>query len=161
MGLNRVIDFGKDVEVASGGKVKALATSPKTGWLAEVLTAKYTVAKSTDNVGIEVTYKVTDEEAVDIEDNSFTGKKQWDTVWFSEKSLKITKIKLAGLGVDVDNLIVEDEADIKDLAEALRESAGLEVSLVTEATEDTYGTGEYEDGTQKYRSNVRFVNSVS
>lgn len=160
MGIKR-IDFGNDVEVAKGGKVKALQTSPKSGWLAEVLDAKYTTSKSTDNVGIEVTYKITDEEAVDIDGNPFTGKKQWDTVWFSEKSLKMTKLKLAGLGVEVETLIIEDEADVQDLAEQLREETrGLEVSLVTEATEDNYGSGTYDDGTQKYRSNVKFVNEV-
>lgn len=160
MGLNRVIDFGKDVEVASGGKVKALQTSPKGGWLAEVVGAKYVTSKSTDNIGIEVTYKVTDEEAVDIEDTSFTGKKQWDTVWFSEKSLKMTKIKLAGLGVDVDNLVIADEGDVQDLAEQLRDEVGREVYLVTEAERDTYGNGQYDDGTDKYKSQVRFVNAV-
>lgn len=161
MGLNRVIDFGKDVQVASGGKVKALQTSPKTGWLAEVLAAKYVTSKSSDNIGIEVTYKVTDEAAVDIDGESFTGKKQWDTVWFSEKSLKMTKIKLDGLGVDVDNLVIADDADVQDLAEHLRGEIGREVVLVTEAEEDNYGTGEYPDGTQKYKSNVKFVNQVS
>lgn len=157
MGIKR-IDFGNDVEVG-GGKVKALQTSPKSGWLAEVLDAKYKVAK-TGNIGIEVTYKITDEEAVDIDGVSFAGKKQWDTIWFSEKSLKMTKIKLRGLGVDVEHLIVETEEDIQDLATQLREDRGLEVSLVTEAEEDTYGTGEYDDGTQKYKSNVKFVNEV-
>lgn len=158
MGIKRV-DFGNDVEIASG-KVKALATSPSAGWLAEVLDAKYKASKSTDNVGIEVTYKVTDEEAVDIDGTSFTGKKQWDTIWFSGKSLKMTKIKLRGLGIDVENLIIETEEDVKDLAEQVREDRGLEVSIVTEAEEDNYGTGEYDDGTQKYRSNVKFVNEV-
>lgn len=158
MGIKRV-DFGNDVEVASG-KVKALQTSPSSGWLAEVLDAKYKASKSTDNVGIEVTYKVTDEEAVDIDGTPFTGKKQWDTIWFAGKSLKMTKIKLRGLGVDVENLIIETEEDVKDLAEQIREDRGLEVALVTEAEEDNYGTGTYDDGTQKYRSNVKFVNEV-
>ena len=158
MGIKRV-DFGNDVEIASG-KVKALATSPSSGWLAEVLDAKYKASKSTDNVGIEVTYKITDEEAVDIDGTPFTGKKQWDTIWFGGKSLKMTKIKLRGLGVDVENLIIETEEDVKDLAEQIREDRGLEVSLVSEAVEDNYGTGEYDDGTQKYKSNVKFVNEV-
>lgn len=157
MGIKRV-DFGQDVEVG-GGKVKALASSPKNGWLAEVLDAKYKVAK-TGNIGIEVTYKVTDEEAVDVDGTSFTGKKQWDTIWFGGKSLKMTKIKLRGLGVDVEHLIIETEEDVQDLAEQIREDRGLEVSLVTEAEEDNYGSGEYEDGTQKYKSNVKFVNEV-
>lgn len=160
MGIKR-IDFGQDVEVGSGGKVKALASSPSAGWLAEVLEVKYVTSKSSDNVGIEVVYKITDEEAVDIDGTSFTGKKQWDKIWFSGKSLKMTKIKLRGLGVDVENLIIEDETDVQDLAEQLKEEArGLEVSLVTEAEEDNYGSGTYDDGTQKYRSNVKFVNEV-
>lgn len=161
MGLRRV-DFGTDVEVASGGKVKALATSPKHGWLAQVLSATYVTSKSSDNVGIEVVYKVTDEEAVDVDGTTFVGKKQWDKIWFSGKSLKMTKIKLAGLGVDVDNLVIEDEADVQDLASQLRDIAvGVEVTLVTEAEEDNYGSGTYDDGTQKFRSNVKFVNAVS
>lgn len=158
MGIKRV-DFGQDVEVG-GGKVKALASSPKSGWLAEVLDAKYKVAK-TGNVGIEVTYKITDEEAVDVDGTTFTGKKQWDTIWFGGNSLKMTKIKLRGLGVDVENLIIETEEDVQDLAEQIREDRGLEVSLVTEAEEDNYGSGEYPDGSQKYKSNVKFVNEVN
>lgn len=161
MGIKRV-DFGQDVEVSKGGKVKALATSPSKGWLAEVLEVKYTESKSSDNVGIEVTYKVTDEDAVDVAGTSYTGKKEWDRIWFGGKSLKMTKLKLDGLGVDVENLIIENEEDVKDLAEQLREEAqGMEVSLVTEAVEDDYGNGEYPDGTQKYKSNVKFVNAVS
>lgn len=158
MGLKRV-DFGNDVETAA--RVKALKTSPGTGWLAELLEAKYTTSKSSDNVGIELVFKVTDEDATDIDGTPFTGKKQWDRIWFSEKSLKMTKIKLAGLGIDVDTLIIEDEADVQDLAADLRENAGLEVSLVVEAKEDNYGTGEYWDGTQKYKTDVKFINAIS
>ena len=158
MGISR-IDFGNDVEVKEGGKVKALATGI---WLAEVLGAKYKVAK-TGNVGIELTYKVTDEEAADIEGTSFVGKRQWDTIWFSEKSLKMTKIKLrALLGRDeVEALIIEDESDIQDLAARLREEVvGSEVKLVVETEEDSFGTGLYEDGTQKFKANIKFVNEV-
>jgi hypothetical protein len=163
VGIKR-IDFGNDVEVAKGGKVKALASSPSSGWLAEVLEAKYVTSKSSDNVGIEVTYKVTDEEAVDIDGTSFTGKKQWDTLWFGSGSQKLNKIKLTALiGEDETNaLILESEEDVKDLAERLRdECRSMEVSLVTEAEEDNYGNGEYPDGTQKYKSQVKFVNEVS
>ena len=161
MGIKRV-DFGQDVQVNKGGKVKALATSPSKGWLAEVLDVKYTASKSSDNVGIEVTFKVTDEDAVDVAGNEYTGKKEWDRIWFSGKSLKMTKLKLEGLGVDVENLIIETEEDVQDLAEQLREEArGMEVSIVTEAVEDNYGGGEYPDGTQKYKSNVKFINEVS
>lgn len=162
MGIKR-IDFGQDVEVASGGKVKALQSSPSAGWLAEVLEAKYITSKSSDNVGIEVVYKVTDEEAVDIEGTSFTGKKQWDRMWFGSGSQKINKIKLTALiGADETNsLVIESEADVQDLAERLRdETRGLEVSLVTEAKEDNYGSGTYDDGTQKFKSEVKFVNEV-
>ena len=50
---------------------------------------------------------------------------------------------------------------MKDLAERLRdESRGMEVALVTEAKEDNYGSGTYDDGTQKYKSEVKFVNEV-
>lgn len=160
MGIKRV-DFGQDVQVNKPGKVKALATSPSKGWLAEILDIKFTASKSSDNVGLEVTFKVTDEEAVDVAGNEYTGKKEWDRIWFGGKSLKMTKLKLEGLGVDVENLIIETEEDVKDLAEQLREEArGLEVSIVTEAVEDSYGGGEYDDGTQKYKSNVKFINEV-
>ena len=162
MGIKR-IDFGNDVEVSKGGKVKALASSPSSGWLAEVLEAKYITSKSSDNVGIEVVYKVTDEEAVDIDGTPFTGKKQWDRMWFGSGSQKINKIKLTALiGEDETNaLVIESEEDVKDLAERLRdESRGMEVALVTEAKEDNYGSGTYDDGTQKFKSEVKFVNEV-
>ncbi len=162
MGIKR-IDFGQDVEIASGGKVKALQSSPSAGWLAEVLEAKYITSKSSDNVGIEVVYKLTDEEAIDIEGTPFTGKKQWDRMWFGSGSQKINKIKLTALiGSDETNaLVIESEEDVKDLAERLRdECRGMEVSLVTEAKEDSYGSGTYDDGTQKYKSEVKFVNEV-
>ena len=162
MGIRR-IDFGQDVEVASGGKVKALQSSPSSGWLAEVLEAKYITSKSSDNVGIEVVYKLTDEEAVDIDGTSFTGQKQWDRMWFGSGSQKINKIKLTALiGADeVNALVIESEEDVKDLAERLRdECRGLEVSLVTEAKEDNYGSGTYDDGSQKFKSEVKFVNEV-
>jgi hypothetical protein len=162
MGIKR-IDFGNDVEVSKGGKVKALQSSPSAGWLAEVLEAKYITSKSSDNVGIEVIYKVTDEEAVDVEGTAFTGKKQWDRMWFGSGSQKINKIKLTALiGEDETNaLVIESEEDVKDLAERLRdECRGLEVSLVTEAKEDDYGNGQYDDGTQKYKSEIKFVNEV-
>lgn len=160
MGIKR-IDFGNDVEVGSGGKIKALATSPSAGWLASVLEVKYITSKSSDNVGIEVVYKITDEEAVDIEGTAFAGKKQWHKMWFGEGSLKMTKLALRGLGVDVESLIIESEEDVRDLAEQIRgDAVGLEVALVTEAKEDNYGTGQYDDGTQKYKSEVRFINEV-
>jgi hypothetical protein len=165
MGLKR-IHFGEDVETNSRGKVKALASSKdnpevcKNGyWEGQLLEAKYKVAK-TGNVGIGFVFKVVDPEAVDIDGTEFTGMKQWDDIWFGEKSLKMTKLKLAGLGVDVDNLIIETEEDVQDLAQDLNDQAGLEVALVTEAEEDDYGTGEYEDGTQKYKSRVKFINEL-
>jgi hypothetical protein len=163
VGIKRV-DFGQDVEVGTGGKIKALQTSPSAGWLAEVLDVKYVTSKSSDNVGIEVTYKVTDEEAVDVDGNAFAGKKQWDKIWFSGKSLKMTKIKLRGLGVDVENLIIESETDVQDLAEQLRDEArGLEVALVTEAKEDEYKNNrrKSDDDETYYKSEVKFVNEVS
>jgi len=168
MGIKR-IDFGKDVEVSRGGKVKALQPSSesansdvvKRGYLAEVLEVKYKVAKS-GNIGIGFVWKVTEEDAVDIDGTSFTGKKVWDDIWFGEKSLKMTKLKLDGLGVDVDNLIIESEEDVQELAEGLRDDVvGVEFAIVTDTEEDNYGDGTYEDGTQKYRTRLAFVNSVS
>jgi hypothetical protein len=158
MGIKR-IHFGEDVETNSRGKVKALADSPKAGWEAQLLEAKYKEAKS-GNIGIGLVFKVVDEEAVDIDGNSFTGFKQWDDIWFTGKSLKMTKLKLAGLGVDVDNLVIESEEDVQDLAQDLNDQVGLEIALVTETEEDDYGTGQYDDGTQKYRSRVKFINEL-
>lgn len=160
MGIKR-IHFGEDVETSSRGKRAALASSPKQGWEAQLLEAKYKEAKS-GNVGIELTFKVVDEEAVDVDGQEFTGLKQWDSIWFGEKSLKMTKLKLAGLGVDVDNLIIETEEDVQDLAQDLNSEAGLEVALVTEAEEDDYKNGRRDagDDTTYYRSNVKFINEL-
>lgn len=153
MGITR-IDFGNDVEIASSNGA-ALDTGT---WVAEVVSAEYKVAK-TGNVGIEVKYKVTDEKAKDVEGEPFT-RHVWDSVWFSAKSLKMTKIKLKGLGVDVDTLIVESEEDVQDLAAELLDTRGQEVKLVTEAIVDTYKTERNEDGETVYKTNVKFVNSL-
>lgn len=170
MGIKR-IDFG-NVEVSRGSKVKALRPSNhkdnsqdvvKRGYLAEVAEVKYNVA-GTGNIGIKVTWKVTEEDAVDIDGTSYVGRKVWDNLWFGEKSLKMTKLKLAGLlgDAEVDNLVIENEADVQDLAERLQEEVlGVEFAIVTDTEESTYNNGVYDDGTQRYDTRLAFVNPVS
>lgn len=151
------LSFGS-IETKSGSKTKALKPGR---WHAEVLSAKFVTANS-GNEGIEVVYKIVDENAVDIDDNEYTGK-VWDKIWFDAKSGKITKIKLTGImGLDaVNSLEIDGTDDVKDLAETLNDDyAETEVVLVTEVEDDENGK-EYDDGTTKAYTRVRFVNEVS
>lgn len=147
MGISR-IDFGQ----VEGNKFGVLAESDSDGWLAEAVGFKFKAA-STGNFGIEVTYKITDEAAVDVDGEPYKGK-AWDRFWFSTKAASVTKDKLAVLGVDVSELVIEDENDIKDLVTDLSEDAvGTAVRLVTVVEPD------YKDET-KQRSNVKYVNEA-
>lgn len=151
------LSFGS-IETKSPTKTKALAEGR---WHAEVVSAKFVTANS-GNEGIEVTYKIVDEDAVDIDGNEFKGK-VWDKIWFDAKSGKITKIKLVGLmGLDaVNSLEIDGTDDVKDLAETLNDDyAETEVVLVTEVEDDENGK-EYDDGSTRAYTRVRFVNEVS
>lgn len=149
MGIKR-IDFGS---VEGRGNFGTLAESPKGGWEAETVDFKYKKA-GTGTPGIEVTYKVTDEEAVDTDGKPYKGK-AWDRMWVSEKAAGIMKDKLTVLGYDVDSLVIEDENDVKELALELKEDfVGVPVRLVTELEED-------KNDEEKVWSRVRFVNEGS
>jgi hypothetical protein len=146
MGITR-IDFGS---VEGRGNFGTLAESPKGGWEAETVDFKYKKA-STGTPGIEVTYKITDEEAVDTDGKPYKGK-AWDRMWVSAKAAGIMKDKLSVLGYDVDSLVIEDEGDVKDLAAELKDDfVGVRVRLVTETEED-------DKDDEKLWSRVKFVN---
>lgn len=150
------LSFGS-IETKSPTQTKALAEGR---WHAEILSAKFVTANS-GNEGIEVVFKVVDEDAVDIDGNEYKGK-VWDKIWFDSKSGKITKIKLVGImGLEaVNSLDIDGTDDVKDLAEALNDDyAGAEVVLVTEVEDDENGK-EYDDGTTKAYTRVRFINEV-
>lgn len=155
MGI-KMIDFGS-VELKERNKSKALAESESNGWEAEPVEFKYKVAKTGTRM-IEMKFKVTDEEAVDIDGVAFTGNHIWDSLYFTEKSAKVTKMKLKSLGYPVNDLVISSDEDIQDLAEALDdEYSATPLRLVTEL-EDQDGT--YDDGTEKKRARVKFINEV-
>lgn len=148
MGINRVIELS-NVET----KKRSKHPLDEGTWLAEAAGFKFVEANS-GNVGIEVTYKVTDEDALNTEGEPFTGR-IWDTMWFSEKSLKMTKMKLDGLGVDVDSVVITSNEDLKDFVADLKDNfTGAEVKLVTRLEEDEY------QGKERTRARVAFVNEV-
>jgi hypothetical protein len=141
------IDFGS-VEVSERGKAGALSEGT---WEAEPTEFKFSIAK-TGTRQIEMTFKVTDEDAVDVDGNSFTGLRVWDSMYFTEKSAKMTKMKLKGLGYPVDDLVVSDDDDIQDLAADLTDSyLQTPVKLVT-------GLEDRDNGTQRAR--VKFINAA-
>lgn len=155
MGI-KMIDFGS-IELKERNKAKALAESEKSGWGAEPVSFKYSVAK-TGTRQIEVKYKVTDENAVDVDGETFTNMHVWDSLYFTEKSAKMTKLKLRGLGYPVNDLIISSDEDIQELAETLNdEYIQLPVRLVTEVEDQD---GEYDDGTAKKRARVKFINEA-
>lgn len=154
MGI-KMIDFGS-IELKEKGAGKALKASDKDGWLAEVQSFKFSKAK-TGTLQIEITFKVTDEKAEDIEGTSFTGKRVWDRMFFTEKSAKMTKMKLRGLGYPVNDLVVEGEDDIQDLAEELNDSyVEAKVRLVTEVQDSGYRKDN--DGKPVKETRVSFIN---
>ena len=136
--------------VEGRGNFGTLAESPKDGWEAETVDFKYKKA-GTGTDGIEVTYKITDEEAVDTDGKPYKGK-IWDRLWFSAKAAGIVKDKLTVLGYPVEDLVVEGTDDVKDLAVELKEDyVGVSVRLVTELEEDNKDE-------EKQWPRVRFVN---
>lgn len=149
MGINRVIDLGT---VEGPAKPSRVPLEEGT-WLAE--TSKFSfVEANSGNVGIEVVFKITDDEAVNEEGEPFKGR-VWDTFWFSEKSLKMTKGKLQGLGVDVDSVVVTSDDDLKDFVRDLKDDfTGVEVKLVTEVEESEY------QGKERRRARVKFINTL-
>jgi hypothetical protein len=149
MGINRVIDMGT---VEGPAKPSRVPLSEGT-WLAEVTKFSFVEANS-GNVGIEVVYKVTDDEATNTDGEPFKGR-VWDTMWFSDKSLKMTKGKLQALGVDVDSVVITSDDELKDFVRDLKDDfTGAEVKLVTEVEESEY------QGKTRERARVKFVNEL-
>lgn len=149
MGINRVIDLGSVEGPARPSRVPLAEGT----WLAEVTKFSFVEANS-GNVGIEVIYKVTDDEAVNTDGEPFKGR-VWDTLWFSDKSLKMTKGKLQALGVDVNSTVIESDDDLKDFVADLKDNfVGAEVKIVTEVEESEY------QGKTRERARVKFVNEL-
>jgi hypothetical protein len=149
MGITR-IDFGS-VELKERKAFKALADDSKVRAVAKSF--KYDKA-NTGTPYIEVKYEIDDEDAVDIDGGTDYGS-LWDKIYFSEKSVKMAKLKLKGLGVDVDALVIEDEDDLRDLVEHLRDDfTDQEVVLITE------NEPSFKDETVMV-TRVKFINQVT
>jgi hypothetical protein len=149
MGINRVIDLGTVEGPARPSRVPLAEGT----WLAEVTKFSFVEANS-GNVGIEVVYKITDDEAVNTDEEPFKGR-VWDTMWFSDKALKMTKGKLQALGVDVNSVTITSDDDLKEFVRDLKDDfTGAEVKLVTEVEESEY------QGKERVRARVKFVNEL-
>lgn len=88
---------------------------------------------------VELTWTVTDADAVKTDGASATKSRLWDTYYLSEKAFyRIQKVASA-LGVDL-NLPTEGEADVtaEDLAEAFLAAVGDEATLETELESFTH-----------------------
>lgn len=145
MGLAR-IDFGS-TEVKERKTFKPLADGSKV--LAEAVKFEYKKS-SNDNPMIAVTYKVTDENAKDVDGGTDFGN-VFDNIVFSEGAAKMTKLKLLGLGYEVDDLVIETTDDVKDLVEDLKDNfLNKEVILVID-------NQEWND---KVSSKAKFINRV-
>jgi len=146
MGIAR-LDFGS-VEVKSGGGRKALVDGSKV--LAEARKFEFKTSQA-GNPMIKVTYKVTDEKAEDVDGGQEFGN-LFDNIVFTEKAVKMAKLKLKGLGYEVDELVIESVEDVKDLAADLTDNfLEQEVIITVENEESTeYGV----------QSRVKWVNQV-
>lgn len=148
MGITR-IDFGS-VELKEGGR-KALKDGSKVRALPKSFKFDHSTQKGTPYIG--VTYEVDDPDAEDYEGGKDYGK-VFQEIYITDKAVKMAKLHLKGLGVDVDNLIVEDEEDLRDLVEDLRATAvDVPVLLVTE-NEESFKDPEVP------RTRVKFINRV-
>lgn len=134
------------VETKSGGR-KALKDGSKV--LAEATKFEFKTSQA-GNPMIKVQYKVTDENAVDVDGGDEYGA-LFDNIVFTEKAAKMAKLKLAGLQYEVDELVIEDVQDVKDLAADLRDKFTGQVVQIEVENE------EYND---KVSSKVRWVNKV-
>ncbi len=148
MGITR-IDFGS-VELKERSTFKPLEDGSKVRAIAKSF--KYDKA-GTGTPFIEVKYEIDDDDAVDIDGGKDYGS-IWDKIYFSSKSVKMAKLKLRGLGVDVDSLVIETEDDLRDLVETMRdEVTDQEVILVTE------NEPSFKDESVMI-TRVKFINSV-
>lgn len=144
MGIAR-LDFGS-VETKTGGR-KALKDGSKV--LAEARKFEFKTSQA-GNPMIKVTYEVVDENAEDVDGGTEYGR-LYDNIVFTEKAAKMAKLKLKGLGYEVDQLVIEDVEDVKDLAADLTDSFMDQPVLITVENED------YND---KPQSRVKWVNEV-
>ncbi len=115
MGIAR-LDIGA-AEVKQGGR-KALAHGSKV--LCEARKFEFKTSQA-GNPMIKVQYEVVDENATDVDGGQEYGR-LFDNIVFTEKAVKMAKLKLIGLGYEVDNLVIEDVQDVKDLAEDLKDN---------------------------------------
>lgn len=146
MGIAR-LDIGA-AEIKTGGR-KALKDGSKV--LAEAVKFEFKTSQA-GNPMIKVTYKVVDENAEDVDGGQEFGR-LFDNIVFTEKAVKMAKLKLRGLGYDgLDDLVIEDVQDVKDLADDLRDNyteQPVQIEVENETSEQ-YGT----------QSRVRWVNAV-
>ncbi len=146
MGIAR-LDIG-NTEVKTGGAGKALKDGSKV--LAEAKNFKFETSQA-GNPMITVTYGITDEAAEDVDGGTDYWKTLKDRIVFTEKAVKLAKLKLIGLGYEVDDLVIEDVEDVKDLAEDLQENF-IDQPVVLQV--------ENEDYNDKPSSKVKWVNAV-
>jgi hypothetical protein len=143
MGIARLDIGGTQV----GGGRKALADGSKV--LAEARKFEFKTSQA-GNPMIAVTYEVVDDNAVDVDGGTEYGR-LFDNIVFTEKAVKMAKLKLIGLGYEVDDLVIEDVEDVKDLAEDLKENF-IDQPVVIEVENEEYN--------DKVRSKVKWVNAV-
>lgn len=148
MGVVR-IDFGS-VELKERKAFKALADGSKV----RAITRGFKFGHAgTGTPFIEVKYEIDDDEARDIDGGTDYGS-LWDKIYFSPKAVKMAKMKLKALGVDVDSLVIEDDQDLQDLVEDMRDSlVDRDVILVTE------NEPSFKDETVPI-TRVKFINEV-
>ena len=144
MGIAR-LDIG-GAEIKTGGR-KALQNGSKV--LAEARKFEFKTSQA-GNPMIAVTYEVVDDNAVDVDGGTEYGR-LFDNIVFTEKAVKMAKLKLIGLGYEVDDLVIEDVEDVKDLAEDLKENF-IDQPVVIEVENEEYN--------DKVRSKVKWVNAV-
>lgn len=146
MGIAR-LDIGS-TEVKTGGGRKALKDGSKV--LAEAKKFEFKTSQA-GNPMIAVRYAVVDENAEDVDGGTEYGN-LFDNIVFSENTVKMLKLKLIGLGYEVDDLVIEDVEDVKDLAEDLQENFVDQPVMIEVVNEEYNGN---------VKSKVRWVNQVS
>ena len=145
MGIAR-LDIGA-AEVKTGGGRKALVDGSKV--LAEAKKFEFKTSQA-GNPMIKVRYEVVDDNAVDVDGGTEYGN-LFDNIVFTEKAVKMAKLKLIGLGYEVDDLVIESVEDVKDLAEDLQDNFLDQPVMIEVENEDYEG---------KPQSRVKWVNRV-
>ncbi len=147
MGIAR-LDIGA-AEVKQGGR-KALNIENNAKFLCEARKFEFKTSQA-GNPMINVQYEVVDENATDVDGGQEYGR-LFDRIVFTEKAIKMAKLKLIGLGYEVDDLVIEDVQDVKDLAEDLKDNFMDQPVQIEVENEDSTEYG--------LRSNVKWVNAV-